>query len=553
MNPFLTLFTYPDVCTMQTESVLTNEDKQLQAVAAGTVYNYAELRTALESQGHTFATADNAEVIVHLYEEYGVDCLQHLRGPIAFALYDKQQNQLLVARDRMGEKTLYYAHTSKGLVFSPSLKDILQGYIPEPQINMHALAEAIRYNFPINLQQTFIEQIKRVRAGEYVLINTNGLTTHTYWKHTHNMTFSGTKEDAKQQTLQLMRESVDLCFRSKEPIAVMLSGGIDSSAIAALAKEAGHEVHAISAGYKGQFACDERDVARRFAKERGFHFHEIELDVNDFKHYFDEYMAYIDEPCSDVSAMSQYAVYKKAAEMGFKVVMSGLGGDEVFYGYPYCNKLAQQINLRREHQQLFPWKGIDKKKKFIKFCLKNWRYILFAGYPTKLDDAIPIAWTFEDYNKFASSAVCILRDESFYFLEEDVHLSFPNDADVDVLYDFMFSRFMNTLCLYLGERLGSAAGVEVRSPLIDFKLVDFVSSIPLSMKYNAANPKAFLKETLSGIVPDYILYAQKRGFTPPFDYIYEMNINYKYKVLKSEHVFYNSMLADTLLNNLKLL
>jgi len=151
------------------------------------------------------------------------------------------------------------------------------------------LAESVRYNYPIDLKNTWIEQIKRLQAGEYVLVDSNGLELHKYWKRDITPRFKGTVEEAKTEILRLMRESVNISLRSDVPVAVLLSGGIDSSAIAALAKESGREVHVITAGYKGQHDCDEREVAKRFAAEKGLIYHEVELDAGDFQNIFWEY------------------------------------------------------------------------------------------------------------------------------------------------------------------------------------------------------------------------------------------------------------------------
>lgn len=528
---------------------LFNEDKSLVLVCNGEIYNYVELTSQLTAKGHCFQTDSDSETILHLYEEYDTECLQHLRGMFAFCLYDTRKKRLFAARDRVGEKVLYYSQLPTGMVFSTELKAILKNYVDKPQLNLRALAESIRYNYPIELQQTYIEQIKRLKAGEYVLVDEKGPSFHSYWKLSHVSTFEGTREEAKKEVLRLMRESVANCLQSDVPVAVLLSGGIDSSAIAAFAKETGKEIHVITAGYKGGFDQDEREVAKRFASEKGLVYHEVELDADDFKRLFAEYMQYMDEPVCDVSAMSQYALYKKAKELGFTVLLSGIGGDEQFYGYPWQNKLAESLQLRRQHLALFPWKG--KKREYIKYMAKNWKNVLFSGYPTvKLDDAVPVAWTYEDYHRFAQDAVVDWGEDSFDFRDVDVHYSFPIDADIDTVYDYMFTRFMRNLCLYLSDRLGMANSTEIRSPLVDYKLVEFVASLPQEMKYNGM-PKGFYKECLRGIVPDYVLYAQKRGFEPPWDYIYEMNSEYSYRVLNSSHVFYNPMLADTLLYNLK--
>lgn len=527
---------------------LFNEDKTVVLICNGEIYNYTDLKRNLLAKGHRFSTDSDSETIIHLYEDHDTNCLQYLRGMFAFCLYDKKKKRLFVARDRVGEKVLYYSQLPTGIVFSTELKAILKYYVEKPQINIHALAESIRYNYPIELQQTFVGQIKRLCAGEYALVDEKGLELHDYWQLRHQPVFKGTKEEAKKEVLRLMRESVFNCLQSDVPVAVLLSGGIDSSAIAAFAKETGKEIHVITAGYKGRFSQDEREVAKRFAKEKDLMYHEVELDANDFKRLFGDYMQYMDEPVCDVSAMSQYALYKKAKELGFTVLLSGIGGDELFYGYPWQNQLAKSLQLRKQHLDLFPWKG--KKKAFAKYMVKNWRNVLFAGYPTvKLDDAVPVFWTYEDYHKFAQDAMVGWGEDDFSFRNVDVHYSFPIDADIDVVYDYMFTRFMRNLCLYLSDRLGMANSTEIRSPLVDYKLVEFVASLPKEMKYDG-NPKGFYKECLREIVPNYILDARKRGFEPPWGFVHEMNARYSYKLMRSSHVFYNSMLADTLLSNL---
>ena len=528
---------------------ISNLDGSLIVVCNGEIYNYKGLKESLSNKGFSFHTESDAEPILYLYELYGTDCLQYLRGMFAFCLYDVRHKKLFVARDRVGEKFLYYSQLPTGVVFSSELKAILKYYVDKPQINPHAFAEAIRYNYPIEPRQSFVEQIKRLEAGQYAIVDESGLSLHNYWQRKHFPVFEGTPSEAKDRLLHLMRESVTYCLQSEVPVAVLLSGGIDSSAIAALARESGQEIHVITAGYKGCFDQDERSIAKRFASEKDLTYHEIELDVTDFQSLFDEYIQYIDEPVCDVSAMSQYALYKKAKELGFTVLLSGIGGDELFYGYPWHNNLARSLALRKEHLDLFPWKG--KKKDFFIYMGKNWRNVIFAGYPTvKIDDAIPVAWTYDDYRKFATDAKIEVFGDHFTFNDIDVHYSFPYDADIDSVYDFMFTRFMRNQCLFLSDRLGMANSVEVRSPLLDYKLVEFVSALSPAMKFDG-NPKGFYKKCLQGILPDFILKAPKKGFEPPWDFIHKMNAEYDYKMIQSSHIFYNSMLADSLIFKLR--
>lgn len=528
---------------------LFNEDKSLVLICNGEIYNYKELKEELKKKGHIFNSDSDSETILHLYEEYGVKCLEHLRGMFAFCLWNTKTKQLFAARDRIGEKTLYYAQIPSGVVFCTELKAVLKYYLDKTQINAHALAESIRYNYPIDLKNTYIEQIKRLQAGEYALVDSKGLEVHQYWKRDLTEKFKGTFEEAKNEILRLMRESVNICLRSDVPVAVLLSGGIDSSAIAALAKETGREVHVITAGYKGQYDCDEREVAKRFAAEKGLIYHEVELDATDFQDLFWEYSQYIDEPVCDISSMSQWALYKKAKSMGFTVLLGGLGGDELFYGYPDSNQIAESLKLKHLHQNFFPWKGINKKIAFLKFLFKNWQYILYSGYPTKINDKTTVGWTYDDYIKFAETASLIYNGEYIQFKDIDVHYSYEDGkCEIDQVYNSTFETFMTTLCLYLADRQGMGNSVEIRSPLIDYKLVEFVSSLPLEMKYRSTEPKYLLKEALNGIVPDYILYAQKRGFTPPLTFIAELVAKYKYQYIQSDAKFFNSVLADRLLS-----
>lgn len=528
---------------------LFNADKSLVLICNGEIYNYKELRQHVAERGYTCTTDTDCEVILYLYELYGEECLQHLRGMFAFCLYDIKKKKLFAARDRVGEKTLYFAQLPTGIVFSTELKAILKHYIPNPQLNAHAFAESIRYNYPLDNRNTYIEQIKRLCAGEYAIVDADGMQLHTYWRLSHTPIFEGTKEDAKTEVLRLMRSSVADCLQSDVPVAVLLSGGIDSSAIAHFAKETGKEIHVVTAGYKGQHAQDERDVARRFAKEQALVYHEIELDVDDFQQLFDEYTAFTDEPVCDVSAMSQYALYKKSRELGFKVLLSGIGGDELFYGYPGTNKMAAHMVLAQQLRHLFPLKSLQQHIEYMRFLLQHLRFVLKGGYPYLSNNRNPVEWTQHDYERFAADAIVRLGKQEYALRNEDVHFAYPDDATLTTVYEGEFSGFMKNLCLYLSDRLGMANSIEIRSPLLDYRLIEFVSRLPENMKYDG-KPKGFYKECLRDIVPDYILDARKRGFEPPWDFIGEITNKYQYKQIQSNYCFYNSMVADRIIDNL---
>lgn len=409
------------------------------------------------------------------------------------------------------------------------------------------LAQPIRYNFPIDLQQTWIEQIKRVCAGEELTIDQKGIRSRIYWKRDHTPIFKGTKQEALAEALRLLRKSVKECIETSEgPVAVLLSGGIDSTSLAALTKEIQQEVHVISAGYKGNnyTACDERPEAKRFAKEKDLIYHEVELDANDFQSYLDEMMPYLDEPCFDVNSMVQYALYKKAAELGFKTILCGLGGDELFYSYDIRHREVEAIQLRHEFNQLYPVR--KHWKDYLQFAAKSYKHLLLPNIPARIDESMLTAWTYDDYIHFTKDA--ILCGERF--ADVDVHVSLPDNTTIQSMYDFIGATFAVNMCVYMANKMSAANGVDVRFPLLNPKLVEFLDSLPIDMKFDIKQPKRFQKEMMAGIVPDYILYAKKRGFEPPFEFIRQMCGNYKYKHIQASHVFFNSMVADMMIDNL---
>lgn len=460
--------------------------------------------------------------------------------------FDAKRKELKVARDKIGEQSLYYAQLPTSVIVSTELKDILP-HIAYPKINMLNLAQPIRYNYPIDLQQTWIDQIKRVRAGEELTIDQKGIRNRIYWKRCHTPTFNGTKAEALTEALRLLRKSVKECIESAEgPVAVLLSGGIDSTSLAALTKEVQNEVHVFSAGYRGNkyTASDEREVAKRFAEDKGLIYHEIELDVNDFQMYLDEVIPYLDEPCFDVNCMVQYALFKKISENGFKTILSGLGGDELFYSYAIRHREVEAIQLRHEFNQLYPVR--KHKKEYLRYLLRNYKHLLLPNHPARIDESMILHWTYEDYKRFAKDA----KLEGECFSDVDVHVSLPDNTDIQSMYDFIGATFAVNMCVYMSKKLCHANGVELCCPLLSSELVEFLDSLPIELKYDANQPKRFQKEMMSYILPDYILNAPKRGFEPPFEFINKIAKDYQYKHIQASYSFFNSMVADKIIDNL---
>jgi len=522
---------------------ISNEDKSLVLVCNGEIYNYREIKSNLEQKGHIFSTDTDVEVIIHLFEEKGIDCLNDLRGMFAFALWDKKSDKVFIARDRVGKKPLYYSHDNRGIIFSSELKAIKKYFLTGYSYDYSVLRHILRYSYPIELTNTHIDEIKRIQPGEYAEISNKGIKKKRYWKKTNTYEFNGSFEDAKKQTLNILRESVRLRLVSDVPVAVLLSGGIDSSAIAALAKESFDDVHAITVGYKGEHNCDERNIAKRFAAEKGLIWHEMELDVNDFKKYFEEYVSYLDEPVCDVAAIMQWGMYKKAREEGFTVLLSGNGGDELFYGYPSHNITGNNLQILENLRNSFVNRDTKKLKKCVQFMLKNHTKIInfIKSYKYSYLDSIFI----EQYKNFEY----VWPDKHEIIRQADINNYFEEEKyGIDKIYSFLFNVWLQANCLFLSDKLGMGNSVELRAPFADSELIEFVSSLPMEYKYNLNNPKWLLKEVLKEIVPDYILYGAKKGFTPPYEIIVNLVNNYNSKFFGVKLNSYNQVLMDKFLS-----
>lgn len=514
-----------------------NEDKSLLIICNGEIYNYKELREKLKQKGHIFTTESDTEVILHLYEEKQEKCLDDLRGMFAIAIYSIKDKKLFIAKDICGKKPLYYAQTPLGFIFSSEITPIQKYWLKKFDVDVEQIKTYLKYSYSQSMDETYIRQIKKLEAAQYAIIDNDGVSLKRYWKKKNIYSFEGSYEDARQKTLELLRESVTLRLRSDVSVAILLSGGIDSSAIVSLASQTHNNIHAITVGYKGVPECDERALAKRLAEEKGVIWHEIELDENDYVKYFDEYVKYLDEPVADLASIAQWGIYKKAKELGFTVLLSGNGGDELFYGYPMHNLVAENIKTLREFSELK-----RKPSRFIKYFLKN-RKRMFELMKT-YDRSSYKVFYHNYYDNFKYKF-----DDDFTFDQVNFREKYYNDEkeEIDKVYSYLFNVWLPNNCYYLADKLAMGNSIEVRTPFADKNLIEFVSTLPLDYKYHLGKAKGFLKDVLKDIVPDYILKAQKRGFTPPNNVINQIIKTYKSKYFKTEMTGYPEVLTDKFL------
>src|SRR6185369_2645639 len=309
-----------------------NEDKSVAVVLNGEIYNYRELRTDLEKRGHTFRSASDTEVLPHLYEEYGDDMIRELNGMFAFALWDNRRRRLLIARDRFGEKPLYWGVFDNTLLFASEPKVLLAHPAVKPSLNLQALREYLSFDY-VPAPLSIYEGINKLPAAHKLVVEDRQVFTEKYWCLSYKRTEPVPSEDeAAQHLRELMADAVRMRLVSDVPLGVLLSGGVDSSTVAALAVQASPEaVKTFSISF-AEASFDESAYARGVAKFLGTDHHEERLSANLAANLVSEIGAWMDEPFSDPSLVPTYLL-SRFTRKHVTVALGGDGGDELFAGY----------------------------------------------------------------------------------------------------------------------------------------------------------------------------------------------------------------------------
>lgn len=512
---------------------LYNEDRELALVANGEIYNFVELRADLERRGHRFATGSDCETILHLYEEYGADCVSNLRGMFAFALWDSRKQQVLLARDRMGEKPLYLYEQAGMLLFTSELRAMLASGRVHFELDPVAVDWYFHYQY-VPEPLTPVVGVRKLPAAHWLMIDLASwqVREHCYWQMEDAPPLEGDPAGLIAAELDSISK---LVLRSDVPVGVALSSGLDSSAVAALAaRDYPGTIHAFSIGYAGRPACDERAEAAAFAAHLNIPFHDVEIATSDVVRLFPEVVYWRDDPIADISGHGYYAVMKLAREHGVPVVLQGQGGDELFWGYDW---LQQAL---RENRQKLRWQryGYLAAPQYLEFKLSDnlrpGQILLWfrnacgarSGWQRwqRQRNAPPDQMVFYDTGYHFGEA--LKHSSSIYsqcFVE---HLAGHSATDL-----FRFAqpwppsdlRLTRLVCdTYLrengiaqGDRLSMASAIELRLPLVDYRLVETVIGLRKTRSDQRLPPKAWLRAALRNVLPDWIMQRPKRGFIPP--------------------------------------
>jgi asparagine synthase (glutamine-hydrolysing) len=494
------------------EQPICNEDGSVWVVFNGEIYNYRELRRQLARSGHRLKTTGDTETIVHLYEDFGLSCVDHLRGMFAFAIWDARRRRLLLARDRLGIKPLYYAELREGLAFASELKPILQLREVGRALSWQAVGHLCT-SLTTPAAQSIVDGVRKLEPGRIATTTApGGLHIKKYWDVPFEPDERSEEPDLVERLRALLAESVALHQISDVPIGAFLSGGIDSSAVVAtMARLAPGRVKTFSVGFV-EAEYDELSHARRVADAFGTEHHELVLRP-DVVQIAEDLTWYLDEPFGDTSAIPTYMVSRLAAEE-VTVILTGDGGDELFAGYDKYRVEAEE--------QRYDWipkpvrHALGVVGRSLPSGARGRRFLCHLGLDgsRRYLDASTL-FRAEEMRK-------IFRHDAFVEISKHdpladalAHLGQATGGGSAALQYCDLQTYLPLDILTKVDRMTMAWSIEARPPLLDHRLVEFAATIPPRFQLASGSTKYLLKRAMRGILPDEIIDRPKHGFAVP--------------------------------------
>lgn len=498
----------------------SNESETVQLVANGEIYNFPDLRAQLESHGHTFRSRSDIEVLVHAYEQWGEAFLPRLRGMFALALWDGRTRTLLAARDRAGEKPLYWTLTPRGLLLASEVKALLVRPDVTRELDLEAVDQFLTYEYVI-APRTILKGVHKLPAGHYLIYRDGKVSVHRYWDAANVVVQEWSEDQAVDALRAAFRKAVVSQMMADVPLGAFLSGGIDSSSVVAFMSEASMQpVNSFSIGFQDG-SYNELPFAREVAGLFKTNHRERMVSPN-LEEMFERLVVHLDEPFADVSLFPTFLVSQLAREH-VKVALSGDGGDELFGGYDAYQ--AQEFAAR------FAWMGdklmpaaamvasalppTEKKKGFInkvkRFTqgavlapadLGHYRWMIYLGAQAK-------------QQLYTQKLQAGLRESDVYAPVRATLARYGGD-------DMLNRQLYTDLCLYLADdilvkvdRMSMATSLETRAPFLDGDVMELAFSMPGDLKIRNGERKWILKQAMRGILPEHILTRRKEGFSIP--------------------------------------
>jgi asparagine synthase (glutamine-hydrolysing) len=504
---------------------IRNEDESIWIVFNGEIYNHQELRNALQARGHRYRSRSDTETIVHLYEEYGRDCVHHLRGMFAFAIWDRARRRLFIARDRLGIKPLYYRYDSKTLLFGSEIKAIRAYPGVKREFNRGSLAEYLAFGYIAGAESMYAG-IQKLLPGHILTIDEQGqLSTSSYWDLNVEVDDgSQPREHYVRGYREQLEECVSSHLMSDVPLGVFLSGGLDSSAIAALTTKIRKEpIETFSVGY-GEEAYSELPYARMIAEHLKSKHHEVHLSRDEFFQSLPRLIWHEDEPIVWPSSVALYFVARLAKER-VTVVLTGEGSDETLGGYTRYPWTLLNTRMDTVYRKLSPAFVRDILRAAMNACP------LPAASRRKLehtflmrDGAYWPAFYFDNfYSAFSAAEQDELLTPEAMEMAGDAYagsMHYWNHSSGDLLHRLLYTDIKTYLVelLMKQDQMSMAASVESRVPFLDHRLVEFTASIPAKYATQGLAGKFILKAAVEDLLPHSIVHRQKLGFPTPWAY-----------------------------------
>ena len=502
---------------------ISNEDENIWIVFNGEIYNHRELRSELESRGHRYRTRSDTETIVHLYEEYGRDCVKYLRGMFAFAIWDRRYKTLLAARDRLGIKPFYYRYDGEKLLFGSEIKTILSWPGFRAELNTGVLAEYLAFGYLAG-SRTMFAGIDKLPPGHLLEVDASGnLNIASYWE----LAVTADEEvRPREYYVNTYRELLESCvsshLMSDVPLGVFLSGGLDSSAVAALTTKIRREpIETFSVGY-GEEKFSELPYARQMAQHIGSRHHEVRLSRDDFFAALPALIWHEDEPLVWPSSVSLYFVAKLARER-VTVVLTGEGSDETLGGYERYAWTLANSRMDRVYRSLTP--------AFIRQPIRDGigSGVLPAGLRRKLEHTFlgrdGASWPSIYFDNFYSAFSAAEQGELLTARARELagnayagSMAHWSKSSGDLLHRLLYTDIRTYMVelLMKQDQMSMAASIESRVPFLDHVLVEFTARIPTRYSIQGLSGKHILKSAVEDLLPHSIVHRRKMGFPTPW-------------------------------------
>jgi asparagine synthase (glutamine-hydrolysing) len=538
-----------------------NEDRSKCIIFNGEIYNYEEIKSELLQKGHCFASASDTETIIHAYEEWGEECVHKLRGMFSFCIWDSQRETVLLVRDRLGEKPLFYAHYNGDFVFSSEMKSILADPRFDRAIDEEAVGAYFTFSY-IPAPLTIYRNIKKLPPGHLLLYKKGQMRIQQYWDVTFKPDRRKTETQFIHEFMELLSESVKLQLMSDVPLGAFLSGGIDSSAIVALMSRSTQDpVNTFTIGFGGDVGGfdDERRYSRLVAERYNTNHREHEV-LPDVGGLIEKIVRSFDEPFSDDSTIPSYFV-SQLARKNVSVALSGLGGDEMFCGYErylgfQISRIYDKIpgiiseNVVRRFVEKLPELSngnyaVNHLKRFVRSSSSDHGRRYF-GFVAKMNRKYGDALFSERGSRYAEALDAV--EKRFVALFD----SAPADDPLNKVFYCDIKTYLPEDILACTDRLSMHHSLEVRVPFLDYKLVEYCATIPPEMKIKWLRKKYLLKKGVSGLLPRAILNHKKQGFVGPMTrwlqtHLKELTLSRLSKKNMEKHGLFNRKTIDRIL------